>query len=66
MHLRRTLNHLRKIFMNYSDKNDKLTQEFIEYYGAKNIPNPDQYPKRFKFLVDSFIHYKKMKGLSND
>lgn len=52
--------------MNYSDKNDKLTQEFIEYYGAKNIPNPEQYPKRFKFLVDSFIHYKKMKGLSND
>jgi len=46
--------------MNYSE-NDKFTQEFIDYYGEENIPNPDQYPLRFEFLAKSFEHYKRMK-----
>jgi hypothetical protein len=55
------LDYLRKTFVSYSDKNDDpLVQEFIDYYGQENIPNPDQYPLRFAFLVKSFQHHKKM------
>ncbi len=60
MLLHHTLDYLRMIFVSYSNKNDELVQEFIDYYGQKNIPNPEQYPRRFKFLVKSFEHYKKM------
>lgn len=54
------LDYLRKTFVNYSDKNDILVQEFIDYYGQENIPNPDHYPRRFEFLIKSFEHHKKM------
>ena len=49
--------------MTYSEKiDDALIEEFIEYYGIENIPDPNQYPKRFEFLIKSFEHYKKMQG----
>jgi hypothetical protein len=45
--------------VNYSGKNDDLIEEFIDYCGgAKKIPNPEQYPRRFEFLVKSFKNYK--------
>jgi hypothetical protein len=46
--------------MNYSEKEDKFVQEFIDHFGEENIPNPQQYPRRFEFLVKSFQHYKRM------
>ncbi len=48
--------------MTYSEipKDDTFFQELIEYYGQENIPNPEQYPIRFEFLVKSFEHYKRM------
>lgn len=53
--------------MNYSVKrDDEFIEEFIEYYGIENIPNPDQYPRRFEFLVKSFEHYKRMQELKNE
>lgn len=48
--------------MNYLD-DDEFIKEFIEHYGEENIPNPDQYPHRFKFLLKSFAHYKKMREI---
>lgn len=53
---------LRKTLMNYLD-DDEFIKEFIEHYGEENIPNPDQYPHRFKFLLKSFAHYKKMREI---
>lgn len=40
---------------------DKSIKEFIEFYGEDKIPDPEQYPLRFKFLFESFKHYNKMK-----
>jgi hypothetical protein len=37
-----------------------LIEEFFDYFKNTPIPNPDQYPIQFQFLVDSFVHYKKM------
>ncbi len=55
------------MFMTYSVKYDADTlDEFIDYFGIENIPNPEQYPIRFKFLVKTFEHYKTMKELDND
>jgi hypothetical protein len=36
--------------------------EMIELFGTDRIPNPDHYPMRFKFLVESFRHYKNMQN----
>lgn len=46
--------------MNYSIMEDKDLREFIDYYGQENIPNPEQYPLRFAFLVKMFQHHKRM------
>lgn len=48
--------------MNYSSEySDEFLHEFINHYGAENIPNPDQYPKRFEFLIKSYEFSRKMK-----
>lgn len=62
MRLLRMLKDLRKTFMNYSVAEDKELQEFIDYCGQENIPNPEQYPLRFAFLVKSFQHHKRMQN----
>lgn len=41
---------------------DETLNEMIEHYGLENIPNPEFYPIRFRFLVKSFEHYKRMKS----
>jgi hypothetical protein len=48
--------------MNYSVTKDEEIQEFIDYYGQENIPNPEHYPLRFAFLVKSFQHHKRMQN----
>jgi len=48
--------------MNYSVKEDEELQEFIDYHGQENIPNPEQYPLSFAFLVKSFQHHKRMQS----
>jgi hypothetical protein len=48
---------------NYLELNDEVYKEFVEYYSDK-LPNPEQYPIRFKFLIESFLHYRRNK--SND
>ena len=46
---------------NYStNRDEKMLQEMIDYFGIENIPNPDQYPKRFEFLTKSYEHYIRM------
>ena len=53
--------------MTYSAKNDEeFTEKFIRHYGAENIPDPNQYPKRFEFLVKSFEHYNRMRDLKDE
>lgn len=53
--------------MNYSVKrDDKFIEELIEHYGVENMPDPDQYPRRFEFLVKSFEHYKRMEQLYSE
>lgn len=53
--------------MNYSaNRDDAFIEEFIEYYGVENIPDPYQYPKRFEFLIKSYEHYKRMETLKNE
>jgi len=53
--------------MTYSVKyNDDTLDEFIDYFGIENIPNPEQYPARFKFLIKSFEHYKRMEELQDE
>lgn len=52
--------------MNYStQRDDEFLKEMIEHYGVENIPNPEQYPIRFEFLVKSFEHYKCMQETSD-
>lgn len=50
--------------MSYNLKRDEDTlKELILFYGAENIPNPEQYPLRFEFLVKSYEHIKRMERL---
>ncbi len=50
--------------MSYSGKrDDAFIEEFIEHYGVENIPDPNQYPRRFEFLVKSYEHYKRMQEM---
>jgi len=51
--------------MNGIDTNSEL-QEFLDYFSDTKIPDPDQYPKRFEFMVKSFQHYKKMKEMNDE
>lgn len=54
------------MYMNYSAKrDDAFIEEFIEYYGVENIPDPNQYPARFEFLVKSYEHYKRIKDMNS-
>lgn len=46
--------------MNYLDLDEDLYREFLEYFKGTNIPDPEQYPLRFRFLVRSFLYYKSM------
>ena len=39
---------------------DMTIKEFLEYYSGINIPDPEQYPKIFKFMIDAFLHHKRM------
>jgi len=41
-------------------------QEFLDYFTGTTIPDPDQYPKRFEFMIKSFQHYKKMKEMNGE
>lgn len=55
------------MYMNYSVKrDDEFIEEFIEYYGIENIPDPEQYPNRFEFLIKSYEHYKRMESLKSE
>lgn len=48
-----------------SNKVDEQTiNEFFDYFKDTPLPNPDQYPIQFQFLIDSFVHHKKMKEMS--
>jgi hypothetical protein len=40
---------------------DQDFNDMIKYFGAENIPNPNQYPRSFEFLVRCFEHQKKVK-----
>lgn len=42
-------------------RNKKMLKEMIEHFGAENIPDPRQYPKRFEFLTKSFEFHRQMK-----
>jgi hypothetical protein len=42
---------------------DNTIKEFIEYYDGTSIPNPEQYPKQFEFMIKSFLHSKNMKEM---
>lgn len=53
--------------MNYSvNRDDAFIEEFIEYYGIENIPDPEQYPNRFEFLIKSYEHYKRMESMKSE
>lgn len=41
-------------------------REFLEYYSETSIPDPEHYPRRFKFMVDSFMHHKRMLVSENE
>jgi hypothetical protein len=43
-----------------SNLDDVTIKEFLEYYSGTTIPDPDHYPKRFKFMIEAFLHHKKM------
>lgn len=53
--------------MTYSVKrDDSFIEEFIEYIGLDKIPDPDQYPRRFEFMIKSFEHYKRMQEVESE
>jgi len=43
-----------------SEVDDNIIREFLEYYSETKIPDPEHYPKIFKFMVDAFMHHKRM------
>lgn len=45
---------------------EKLVAEFLDYYKETALPDPGQYPKRFAFMIQMFLHYKRMKELKNE
>lgn len=46
--------------MSVPDLTDELWQEFSERYKGR-IPNPEQYPRQYEFLVKSFLHGREEK-----
>ena len=43
-----------------SEVDDDTIREFLEYYSETKIPDPEHYPNIFKFMVDAFMHHKRM------
>lgn len=43
-----------------SNVDDATIKEFLEYYSGTSIPDPEHYPKRFKFMIDAFLYHKSM------
>lgn len=41
-----------------SNVDDATIKEFLEYYSGTSIPDPEQYPKRFKFMIEAFLYHK--------
>jgi len=41
---------------------DATIKEFFEYYSETTIPDPDQYPKQLKFMIETFMHHKRMEN----
>jgi hypothetical protein len=41
---------------------EDLVKEFLQYYSETAIPDPDQYPKRLHFMIEAFLHHKRMKN----
>jgi hypothetical protein len=46
-------------------KTDPELQGMIDLYGIENIPNPEQYPMRFAFLVKSYRYYTMKQAQKN-
>lgn len=36
----------------------ELYEEMMKKYGKENVPNPNQYPIRFEFMVKSFLYQR--------
>jgi hypothetical protein len=47
------------------NKDDEFVKGFVEYFGESNIPNPEQYPRKFEFLVKSYEHYMRMREVKS-
>jgi hypothetical protein len=45
---------------------DDTIKEFLEYYSGTAIPDPEHYPKRFEFMVKTFLHSRKMREANNE
>lgn len=45
---------------------EQTIKEMFDYFGDTTLPNPEHYPIQFQFLIDSFLHHKKMKDMKND
>ena len=45
---------------------EQTIKEMFDYFGDTTLPNPEHYPIQFQFLIDSFLHHKKMKEMEND
>lgn len=45
-----------------SKVDDETIKEFLEYYSGTSIPDPEQYPRRFKFMIETFLHHKNMRA----
>jgi hypothetical protein len=45
---------------------DDTIKEFLDYYSETVIPDPEQYPKRFEFMVKAFNHSKKIRSMRNE
>lgn len=49
-----------------SSVDDSIVKEFLAYYSETVIPDPEQYPKRFEFMMRAFLHSKKMGSMRNE
>lgn len=48
-----------------SKVDDETIKEFLEHYAGTSIPAPEQYPKRFKFMIETFLYHKSRKEVEN-
>jgi hypothetical protein len=46
--------------MKYDNISKETIEEFFAHFKGVSIPDPNNYPLQFQFLIDSFLHYKKM------